>query len=112
MADKKGGGGFGWFVVGGLLGFLAGAYVASGPGRDHVELLKTKTVELTGGEPVQKAKDAARKIVSDPEHPVGRAIQEGIAAAKRKRGELEDAAARVEVVAKSDSKNANGPASS
>jgi len=33
-------------------------------------------------------------MVTDPEHPVGKAIQDGVAAAKRKRDELESAAAR------------------
>jgi hypothetical protein len=33
-------------------------------------------------------------MVTDPDHPVGKAIQDGVAAAKRKREELESAAAR------------------
>jgi len=33
-------------------------------------------------------------MVSDPDHPVGKAIQDGVAAAKRKREELESAAAK------------------
>jgi hypothetical protein len=33
-------------------------------------------------------------MVTDPDHPVGKAIQDGVAAAKRKREELEAAAAR------------------
>ena len=52
---------------------------------------------LSGSEPVMKAKEAAqraRQMVTDPEHPVGKAIQDGVAAAKRKRDELESAAAR------------------
>ena len=32
--------------------------------------------------------------MTDPEHPVGKAIQDGVAAAKRKREELEAAATR------------------
>lgn len=98
MADERdGGGGFGWFILGGLIGLAAGAYIASGPGRSQVDNLRSKTIELSGSEPVQKAKEAAQKardIVSDPEHPVGKAIQDGVAAAKRKREELEAAAAR------------------
>ncbi|TAN34443.1 hypothetical protein EPN29_03505 [bacterium] len=98
MADERGGGGgFGWFILGGLIGLAAGAYIASGPARGQVDSLKSKTIELGGSEPVQKAKEAAqraREIVSDPEHPVGKAIQDGVAAAKRKREELEAAAAR------------------
>lgn len=71
--DRKGGGfGFGFFV-GGILGVLAGAYLASGPGRDQVESLRSRTIELT----------------SDPESPVRRAMQEGIAAARRRRAEIE-----------------------
>lgn len=72
--DTRGGGGFGFgFFVGGLIGLLAGAYLASGPGRDQVESLRTRTIELT----------------SDPESPVRRAMQEGIAAARRRRAEIE-----------------------
>ena len=46
---------------------------------------------------MQRAKDAAqraRQMVSDPDHPVGKAIQDGVAAAKRKREELEATAMR------------------
>ncbi len=99
MADENGGGGggFGWFILGGLIGLVAGAYIASGPGRGQVDSLRSKTIELSGSEPVQKAREAAmraRDMVTDPDHPVGKAIQDGVAAAKRKREELESAAAR------------------
>ena len=99
MAEENGGGGggFGWFILGGLIGLAAGAYIASGPGRSQVDSIRSKTIELSGSEPVQKAKVAAqraREIMSDPDHPVGKAIQDGVAAAKRKREELEAAAAR------------------
>ena len=99
MADEGdgGGGGFGWFILGGLIGLVAGAYIASGPGRSQVDRVRSKTIELSGSEPVQKAREAAqraRDMVTDPDHPVGKAIQDGVAAAKRKREELESAAAR------------------
>jgi hypothetical protein len=99
MADgeKGGGGGFGWFILGGLIGLAAGAYIASGPGRGQVDSLRSKTIELSTSEPVQKAKQAAqraRQVVTDPDHPVGKAIQDGVAAAKRRREELEAAALR------------------
>jgi hypothetical protein len=95
--DSNGGGGFGWFILGGLIGLAAGAYIASGPGREQVDSIRSKTIELSGSEPVQRAKDAAqraRQMVSDPDHPVGKAIQDGVAAAKRKREELEATALR------------------
>jgi hypothetical protein len=95
--DSGGGGGFGWFILGGLIGLAAGAYIASGPGRSQVDSLRSKTIELSGSQPVQRAKDAAqraRQAVTDPDHPVGKAIQDGVAAAKRKREELESTAAR------------------
>jgi len=82
-----------------VLGLIAGAYIASGPGRGQVDNLRSKTIELSTSEPVQKAKDAAqraRTIMSDPDHPVGKAIQDGVAAAKRRREELE-AAARTKI---------------
>ena len=99
MADERsgGGGGFGWFIFGGLIGLAAGAYIASGPGKSQVDSLRSKTIELGGSETVQRAKDAAqraRQMVTDPDHPVGKAIQDGVAAAKRKREELESTAAR------------------
>jgi len=101
MGDERsggsGGGGFGWFILGGLIGLAAGAYIASGPGRSQVDSLRSKTIELSGSEPVQRAKDVAqraRQMVTDPDHPVGKAIQDGVAAAKRKREELESTAAR------------------
>jgi hypothetical protein len=99
MADENsgGGGGFGWFLLGGLIGLIAGAYIASGPGRGQVDNIRSKTIELSSSEPVQRAKDAAqraRNMVTDPDHPVGKAIQDGVAAAKRRREELEAAATR------------------
>jgi hypothetical protein len=99
MAEDRGGGGFGWFLLGGVLGLIAGAYIASGPGRGQVDSLRSKTIELSTSEPVQKAKEAAqraRSMMSDPDHPVGKAIQDGVAAAKRRREELE-AAARTKI---------------
>jgi hypothetical protein len=95
--QKSGGSGFGWFILGGLIGLAAGAYIASGPGRGHVDNIRSKTIELSTSEPVQKAKQAAqraREVVTDPANPVGKAIQDGVAAAKRRREELEAAAAR------------------
>ena len=97
MADDRSGGGFGWFLLGGLIGLAAGVFIASGPGRSQVDSLKSKTIELSESEPVQRARSAAqraREMVTDPEHPVGKAIQDGVAAAKRKREELESAAVR------------------
>ena len=98
MSDNNGGsggGGFGWgFFVGGLLGLVAGAYLASGPGRDQVDQLRTQTIELTGPDSIMRARaraaaGKARTAVSDPEHPLRRAVQEGVTAARRRRAELE-----------------------
>ena len=91
------GGGFGWgFVVGGLIGLAAGAYLAAGPGRDQVDSLRTRTIELTGstdlGGKARAYAERARTVVNDPEHPVGRAVRDGVAAAKRRRQELESRA--------------------
>ncbi len=33
--------------------------------------------------------ERARTVVNDPEHPVGKAVREGVAAARRRRQELE-----------------------
>jgi hypothetical protein len=92
---ESGGGGFGWgLVVGGLLGLVAGAYLASGPGRDQVDQLRSQTIELTGPDSAMRARakaaaGRARTAVSDPEHPLRRAVQDGVAAARRRRAELE-----------------------
>jgi len=84
VASEQDGGGFGWgLVVGGLIGFVAGAYLASGPGREQVDSLRSRTIELSSGA-AQRAKGAV-----NPEHPIGRAIQEGITAARKRRVELE-----------------------
>lgn len=83
MANESGGG-FGWgLVVGGVIGFVAGAYLASGPGRDQIDSVRSRTIELSSGA-AQRARGAV-----NPEHPIGRAIQEGITAARRRRVELE-----------------------
>jgi hypothetical protein len=93
--NGSGGGGFGWgFFVGGVLGLVAGAYLASGPGREQVAALRSQTIELTGpdsafGARARAAAERARTAVNDPESPVRRAVQDGIAAARRKRAELE-----------------------
>jgi hypothetical protein len=84
VASDESGGGFGWgLVVGGLLGFVAGAYLASGPGRDQMDSIRSRTIELST-EAAQRARGAVK-----PEHPIGRAIQDGMTAARRRRVELE-----------------------
>jgi hypothetical protein len=94
-SDSESGGGFGWgLVIGGLVGFAAGAYLASGPGRDQVDSLRMRTIELTGRSDELRARaraaaERARTAAGDPESPMRRALQEGIAAARRRRAELE-----------------------
>jgi hypothetical protein len=84
--DDEVSGGFGWgLLVGIALGLAAGAYLASGPGRDQVENLRARTIELTG---------SARRAASDPDSAMRRAIQDGINAARRRREELESEAGR------------------
>ena len=93
--NGSGGGGFGWgLFLGGVLGLVAGAYLASGPGREQVAALRSQTIELTGpesafGARARAAAERARTAVNDPESPVRRAVQDGIAAARRRRAELE-----------------------
>jgi hypothetical protein len=84
MANDSDGGGFGWGLLVGLaLGLVAGAFLASGPGREQVESLRARTIELT---------DNARRAAGDSGNPIGRAINDGITAARRRRQELERAA--------------------
>jgi hypothetical protein len=83
-SDSDSSGGFGWGLFVGLtLGVVAGAYLASGPGREQFESLRTRTIELTGN---------ARRVANDPGSPIRRAINDGIGAAQRRRQELERAA--------------------
>ena len=80
-SDSDSSGGFGWGLVVGLaLGLAAGAYLASGPGREQVESLRTRTIELG---------DNARRVAGDPGSPIRRAINEGLSAAQRRRQELD-----------------------
>lgn len=91
----EGGSGFGWgLILGGVIGTVVGAYLASGPGREHVDGLRTRTIELSGrGDEIaaraRSAAEKARSAVNDPEHPIGRALQDGVAAARKRRRELE-----------------------
>lgn len=83
MAEDEdgGGGGFGWGLIVGLaLGVAVGAWLATGPGREQMSELTAKTIELGG---------SARRAAADPESPLRRAIQDGVAAARRRRAELE-----------------------
>ena len=100
--EREEGGGFGWgFFVGGLIGFVAGAYLASGPGRDRVDSIRSRTIELTNNEELRGRARAyaerARAVVNDPDHPVGKAVREGVAAARRRRSELEQQPAGVDI---------------
>jgi hypothetical protein len=80
MASENGGIGFGWGLVVGLgLGVGLGYYLASEAGREQVDVLRARTVELTG---------TARRAATDPAHPVRRAIQDGIVAARQRGEEL------------------------
>ena len=86
---------FGWgLVLGAAAGFVAGAYLGSGPGRGQVETVRSRTIELTGrGDELRararEAAERARGLVADPEGTIGKAFQEGLSAARRRRGELE-----------------------
>jgi len=100
--EREEGGGFGWgFFVGGLIGFVAGAYLASGPGREQVDSIRSRTIELTNspelGGRARAYAERARTAVKDPEHPIGKAVREGVAAARRRRSELESTPAGVDI---------------
>lgn len=81
------------------LGAAAGAYLASGPGREQFEGLRVRTIELTG---------TARRAATDPQSPVRRAILDGIAAARRRREELERIARGGGQGARSEEKQGDG----
>jgi hypothetical protein len=79
--DEDRGSGFGWGLVVGLaVGVVVGAFLAWGPGREQMAELRDRTIELGEG---------ARRAAANPESPLRRALQEGLAAARRRRAELE-----------------------
>jgi hypothetical protein len=85
MASGDQGNGFGLGVVlGGLAGLAAGVWLASGPARPQVERLRDRTIELTS-----RSAEQAREVMSNPDHPLNRALQEGLSAARQRRGELQ-----------------------
>jgi hypothetical protein len=114
MAKDSEGGGFGWgFVIGGMIGLMAGAYLASGPGREQVEGLRQRTVELTGGGDELKARAraaAARagEAMRDPDNPMRRAIQDGVEAARRRKQELEAQAREQSAASRAETGAADG----
>ncbi|HUZ89294.1 MAG TPA: hypothetical protein VMU49_05650 [Candidatus Acidoferrales bacterium] len=93
--SRDSGGGFGTgLVLGAALGVIAGAYLASGPAREEVDRLRSRTIELTSNpeqlrERARAAAGSARSAVKNPEEQVRRAIHEGVAAARRRRARLE-----------------------
>ena len=68
--DRNGGGGFGWFILGGLVGLAVGAYIATGPGREQVGLAEPQrrqaeeVPELAQGE--AQSRHQQRRDVSAP----------------------------------------------
>ncbi|MDQ6637204.1 MAG: hypothetical protein M3Y62_05380 [Candidatus Dormibacteraeota bacterium] len=85
MSESNSGGGFSFgFLLGLVVGAGGAIYLATGPAREQVTELRQRTIELSG---------TAREAAVDPESPVRRAIADGVAAARRRRQELEQAAA-------------------
>lgn len=85
MADARGR--FFWgIVVGGVVGYLLGTYLSTEQGRQQLDTLKARTVELTGDtDQIRQRATAAATTVTAA---VGDALQEGISAARQKRQEL------------------------
>ncbi|MDQ6898389.1 MAG: hypothetical protein M3072_02590 [Candidatus Dormibacteraeota bacterium] len=84
MSESNSGGGFGFgFFLGLAVGAGGAIYLATGPAREQVAELRQRTIELSG---------TAREVAVDPESPVRKAIADGVAAARRRRQELEQAA--------------------
>ena len=87
MADERRGGGFlAGLLLGGVAGFVVGAYLTSEAGRSGLGQLRERTADLAGDpsqlrEKATSALDAAREAVGD-------AVQEGMAAARERRQEL------------------------
>jgi gas vesicle protein len=96
MAERNGG--FYWgLVVGGVIGFVVGTYLSTDEGRERLDALKSRTIELTGDpeELRQRAMEAATTVRGA----VGDAIQEGITAARQRRQELAEMAEQARRVA-------------
>ena len=87
MAKERGGGSF-WsgLLIGGVLGFLVGSYLATDEGRERVEALRQRTTELTG-DPDQ-LRERAATAAANTRGAMQDAIAEGVTAARRRREEL------------------------
>jgi hypothetical protein len=93
VAERKGGG-FVWgLLVGGAGGFLLARYLSTEAGREHLDTLRSRTVELTG-DPEQLRQRAAA-AASTVRGAVSDAIQEGMYAARQRREEVTARAVRL-----------------
>ncbi|MGH7882688.1 MAG: hypothetical protein ACREN8_07250 [Candidatus Dormibacteraceae bacterium] len=78
---------FGWgVIVGGVLGLAVGTYLASSGGRQRLELLRDRTVELVGnreelGQRALRAVDTVRNATQE-------AFQEGVSVARQRQRDL------------------------
>jgi hypothetical protein len=70
----------GWLAFGIVMGLAGGLLIAAGPGRVQLERARSRTLELTAGKPVQRARAVAARVRnagSDPNHPVRKLIERG-----------------------------------
>lgn len=88
MAKERGGGGGFWsgLVIGGVVGYLIGSYLATDEGRERMEALRQRTTELTG-DPDQ-LRERAAAAATTTRGAMQDAIAEGVTAARRRRQEL------------------------
>jgi gas vesicle protein len=83
MANTKAGSFFWGVVLGGAAGFAIGNYLSTEAGKQSLDTLRSRTVELTGDpEDLRKRATSAANTVRGA---VTDALQEGIGAAKQRR---------------------------
>jgi gas vesicle protein len=91
MAERNGG--FYWgLLVGGAIGCAVGIYLSTESGRERLDSLKARTIELTGDP--EDLKQRAVRAATTVRSAVGDAIQEGVGAARERRRELAEPVGR------------------
>jgi gas vesicle protein len=91
-------------LAGGAIGFAIASYLSTDAGKERLETLRSRTVELTGDP--EQLRQRAVSTASTMKSAVGDAIQEGIGAARQRGEELASKAAQVTDLGNARSKNA------
>jgi gas vesicle protein len=91
------------FLAGGAIGFALASYLSTDAGKERLETLRSRTVELTGDP--EQLRQRAVSTATTVKGAVSDAIQDGIGAARQRGGELASKAAQVTDLGGSPSKD-------